>query len=472
MNSINNWNITHSFEKEIINVIDEHVKMPTYLLYLSKQKYTLFEKFVYDIAVFHFNRLKLDINTNDYYVEFWCKNKYNTHILHVDCDEYQKKKNLKYIHPLLSCVTYLNDNQCPTIITNVDIERYKYKEFDSETEIFLSMPKYNKQITFDGKYFHGSTLLSENNNEDSRYIIAINLWNTMPTNVEYYKNTDIELFLKEENMVNIELEDTNITKIDVCKKVINYNLYENILYISNKTACYIFNEYINNITDKKINSYKFVLDTTIETKKINTILKNKYGDIIDDINEIMNNNKMIKYNRFLQRFHFTKVYTSDICKYIINESEKYATNNGGWTTKRHHNYPTTDLPVEKIPSIFGLVLETMNTIVIKIKKSYGLNDSIIVNVNDLFIVKYKDVEQNYLEMHHDGSFLSFNILLSNTQDFDGGGTYFDDGLTAYLEQGDILIHSSRIKHSGLPINKGTRYLLVGFLNIDIPVDKI
>jgi hypothetical protein len=90
----------------------------------------------------------------------------------------------------------------------------------------------------------------------------------------------------------------------------------------------------------------------------------------------------------------------------------------------------------------------------------------------LFVVKYKDSEQSYLDMHRDGSFLSFNILLSNTTDFEGGGTYFDDGLTSYSEQGDILIHSSRIKHAGLPITKGTRYLLVGFLNIDIKVENI
>lgn len=211
--------------------------------------------------------------------------------------------------------------------------------------------------------------------------------------------------------------------------------------------------------------HEFVLDSTVERKEINAKLKNKYGDIIDDINEIMDEKAILKYNRFLQRFHYTKVYTLDLCRYIINESEKHAANNGGWTTKRHINYPTTDLPVEKIPSIFGLVLETLHTIVKKVKKSYGLKDDMVVGVQDLFIVKYKDNEQNGLDMHCDNSFLSFNILLSDNEDFEGGGTYFDDGLTAYLEQGDILIHSSKIKHAGLPITKGTRYLLVGFLNI-------
>ena len=192
---------------------------------------------------------------------------------------------------------------------------------------------------------------------------------------------------------------------------------------------------------------------------------------MDDINEIMNDTIKLKYNRFLQRFCYNKIYTPDMCKFIINECEKYANNNGGWTLKRHDNYPTTDLPVEKIQSIFGIVLETMNTVSNKVKKSYGLNESITIDVKDLFVVKYKDNAQNYLDLHSDGSFLSFNILLSDKNDFEGGGTYFDDGLTTHLEQGDILIHSSRIKHAGLPITKGTRYLLVGFLNINIPIEN-
>ena len=244
------------------------------------------------------------------------------------------------------------------------------------------------------------------------------------------------------------------------------------MYTGDEKSCYRFKELIKNIEDDEYNTaYKFVLDTTIEKKQLDMQLKNKYGDIIDDINEIMNDTINLKYNRFLQRFHYTKVYTPDICRFIVNESERYAANNGGWTTKRHHNYPTTDLPVEKIHSIFGLVLETMNTVCNKVKKSYGLNESITIDVKDLFVVKYKDNAQNHLDLHCDGSFLSFNILLSDKNDFEGGGTYFDDGLTAHLEQGDILIHSSKIKHAGLPVTKGTRYLLVGFLNINIQIEN-
>ena len=474
MNSIDVWNIQNLLtNEEMIEIINNNVNKSTKLLDLQKPLLSAYEKFVYDSALYHFKRLNIDINNlNNYYVEFWCKNKFETHRLHVDCDEYEKMTKLNYIHPLLSCVTYFNDNNCPTIITNIDVDTYKYKEFENQTELFLSIPKCNKQLTFNGKYYHGSALLDNLFKNDNRYIIAINLWDRKPSNVDYYiSETDANNILKEEQYIQIEKEIDFTNIINVCKKTINYNLFEDILYNGNEKAINIFNEYIKFDNSEK-SCYKFVLDSTIERKEINVKLKNKYGDIIDDINEIMDEKANLKYNRFLQRFHYTKVYTPDICRYIINESEKYAANNGGWTTKRHNNYPTTDLPVERILSIFGLILETLHTIVKKVKKSYGLTDNITVNIHDLFVVKYKDNEQNYLDMHHDGSFLSFNILLSDNADFEGGGTYFDDGLTAYLEQGDILIHSSRIKHAGLPITKGTRYLLVGFLNIDLTLEDI
>ena len=181
------WKINHSYENDIINCIN--TQNNTSLLDLSKDFYSLIEKFVYDTAIFHFKRLNIK-NIDNYFIEFWSKTKFDTHLLHLDCDEYNKKTNMQYNYPLLSCVTYLNDNSSPTIITNIDLEKYKYKEFENQTELFLSIPKINKQITFDGKYFHGSTLLDDNITPENRYIIAINLWDIKPNNVNYYINNN------------------------------------------------------------------------------------------------------------------------------------------------------------------------------------------------------------------------------------------------------------------------------------------
>ena len=497
---VNIWNI-HSddqydqYDQKIREDIDrEFIHADTMLLDLTKSSYSLFEKYVYDIAMFHFARLNIyDMETQ--FVEFWCKSKFDTHTLHLDCDEKLKKTSGKYEHPLLSCVTYLNDvPNSPTIITKVDLECYKYKEFEEQTEIVLSLPICNKQITFDGHYYHGSTTLSEvdadadadANRSDDRYIIAINLWNKKPIGVEYYAPTATAtatastMFQNDVNLITISATtDSNIGSINVSNDVINYNLFNDILYNKKINACHVFNKLIqkyrlDNAVEhtvehaaKNVNTFKFVLDNSIKEKQKHVELKNKYGDIMDDFKAIMDKTIDLKYNRFLQRFTYPNTYSSDICNYIVGECERYAKHNGGWTVDRHIKYPTTDLPVDKIPSIFGLILETLKTITARVSASYGLDDKMVINVKDLFVVKYSADAQNQLEMHCDGSFLSFSILLNDTSEFEGGGTYFDDGLTCRLNKGDMLLHSGQIKYSRLPVTKGKRYLLVGFLDIDM-----
>jgi len=502
MENINIWKLSEQpYMDELIKEINNNLHNETCLLDMNKSKYSVLEKYVHDIATFHFKRLQncensisedYDINNKTYFVEFWVKDKYQTSALHVDCDEALKKELLEYNYPFLSSVTYLNDSKIPTVITNIDMDRYMYKEFEKNLSLFFSFPKKGKQITFDGKYFHGSAFLEDEidndvgKNED-RYIIAINLWDKKPTNVGYYNDNKSEEVIyiiddahkSNDPLIQLEFEElqetNNILTIGLDKDVMNYKLFENILYNPSECGFIICNKIINHkerdsSSKSEIHNYKVFLDETIEQKKLESQLKIKYGDILEDANELMDNTKTIKYNRFLQRFIYPKIYCSNVCTWIINECEKYAEKNGGWTKKRHSNYPTTDLPVENVTTIASFVFESLKIITEKIRLSYGLNDDIKLDYSDLFIVKYKHDDQNFLEIHKDGSFLSFNILLSNCSDFEGGGTYFDDGLIMKGEQGDLIIHSSKINHSGLPITKGTRYLLVGFVNIHINID--
>lgn len=411
----------------------------TMLLDLNKTKYNLLEKFIYETAMFHFKRLNVDKNK---YVEFCCKTKFNNHKLDIECDEYERKTNNKYIHPLQSCVSYFTNCNCPTIITKIDMDSCLYKEFEEQSEIFLSFPELNKQITFDGKFYHGCTSLSEDNETQDRYIIAINLWNIKPSNIEYYLGDDEFEDMSMPVIISID-EDKNIENTIVSNSFLNRELFENILYKNDKTAMYKFKEFINS------NSYSYnFIKSTENNKQISKPIEN--SSLKNDMNEIMNST--IKYNRFIQRFQYNKIYTPEMCRYIINECEKYAATNNGWTT---------DLQVDKIPSIFYLILESLTTIIEKIKKSYNFGEDVIFDVNDLFVVKYKDDDQKNLVMCHDVSFFSFKILLSDQTDF---GTNFEDGLTIFLEQGDLLIHSSRTKHS---VTKGVQYVLVGFLDIKI-----
>lgn len=168
---------------------------------------------------------------------------------------------------------------------------------------------------------------------------------------------------------------------------------------------------------------------------------------------------------------------------IISIAEATAAVKGGFDINRHRNYPTTDLAAfaitEPIAIHIGGIVNSialnkwLNDTVINgrifptIESMYGI-DRQYLSMKDLFIVKYDEHGQNRLQIHQDSSSISFNIALNQYDvDYTAGGTYFaliNDVIK--IDTGDILIHPSKLYHSGHAISKGTRYLLVGFVNVD------
>jgi hypothetical protein len=493
----NLWNVDYSkYEEQIINFIKSYEKKRLFLLDTSKTNFELIEKVVYEIAMFHFERLNINFHPNEHFIEFWFKNSIfknksdssmNINTFHYDCDENEKKINNKQFKPLLSCVNYFNDNEFPLLLTEIDLEDYKFKKFENKTNIQIIFPKKNKQFTFDGTKYHGvvdifNKLNHDTDTEFERYMLAINLWNKKPLNIDYYKNTSSAEFCKEDKIVTIESNNV-IKELVIEKNVLDFGFYEKMLYntknftIPQEISELVKNEMTINTDNNDFNNFKITYkksDDSLTEKNSNFSNMVKSINIINTIDN--SNNKIdiqdVFYNRFIQRFSYNKLFSKNVCEWFIFESEQYAKNNGGWTTRRHESYPTTDIPVEKIKSIFNFVLFSFSDIFNKIKKSYCFTEEVSFNIKDLFIVKYDEQMQNKLDLHHDGSFLSINILLSDTKDFEGGGTYFNDGLTVFLEQGDVLVHSGKVKHSGLPITKGTRYIMVAFVTIEVKLNNI
>ena len=74
-----------------------------------------------------------------------------------------------------------------------------------------------------------------------------------------------------------------------------------------------------------------------------------------------------------------------------------------------------------------------------------------------------------LGFHRDDSELSFQLLLSSPEDFEGGGTSFEldaageDVCTLRPQQGEMTSHFGRLRHAGNPVTSGTRYVLAGFV---------
>ena len=86
---------------------------------------------------------------------------------------------------------------------------------------------------------------------------------------------------------------------------------------------------------------------------------------------------------------------------------------------------------------------------------------------DAFLLKFdKNPMRSGLGVHvdDDGLGLSFNLLLSSPEDFEGGGTWFEDsGETVTPKQGEMVSHHGGLRHASVPTGGGLRYIMVGFL---------
>ncbi len=167
------------------------------------------------------------------------------------------------------------------------------------------------------------------------------------------------------------------------------------------------------------------------------------------------------------------IFTHQECQAIIEEAEAKA-NEMGWTTTRHGNYPTTDLPIVELPSALEfLKVALVERIYPLLRQQFGVflpDEGNNLRVADGFVVKYDAMGgQTELKPHRDGSVLSFNIALNPMSEFDGGGTWFQsldlDG-PVKIDQGEIVSHSSSLLHGGHGITRGKRYIIVCFVILE------
>ena len=168
---------------------------------------------------------------------------------------------------------------------------------------------------------------------------------------------------------------------------------------------------------------------------------------------------------------------------IRDRCEARAERMGGWTTARHTNYPTTDVPIQELPdtlewfrekalpetlypflaNAYGrragvapsrvlqrklprfVVILAINTRVRRThmvqtfartkrrerltfllppSSRFALPNAKNLRVVDGFVVKYNATAgQSFLKPHRDGSVVSFNIALNGLDEYEGGGTW-------------------------------------------------
>ena len=159
-----------------------------------------------------------------------------------------------------------------------------------------------------------------------------------------------------------------------------------------------------------------------------------------------------------------------------------------WTTQRHGRFPTNDLPLTKLgeplnSSVRQLLRRTVLAPMARMhnwlpkgdsqpaatsQEEVDYADSMRLSFRDLFVIRYSCALglQPGLQLHRDGSLVSFNILLNEASEFDGGGTILEqEGRTVLIQQGDCLVHSGKVRHGAAQVTRGERFVLVAFVDV-------
>ena len=86
-------------------------------------------------------------------------------------------------------------------------------------------------------------------------------------------------------------------------------------------------------------------------------------------------------------------------------------------------------------------------------------------LNEMFRI-YKYEEGQRFKMHRDGSYQKnekecsfFSFLIYLNDDFEGGETFFENGIKIMPQLGDALVFHHPLRHEGKPIISGIKYVL-------------
>jgi hypothetical protein len=219
----------------------------------------------------------------------------------------------------------------------------------------------------------------------------------------------------------------------------------------------------------------------------------------------------------LHYLHVRSLLTPQEAMKACTISQDYATQTNAWDTPdgvRHASYPTCDFPVDDCDAL-AEYLEQIgfdDRLFATLSDLYGINMEDMEYL-DLFVAHYQAKNDNEegkttapssssssssssrtmdrLELHRDGSLLSFSLLLNSPTDFTGGGTFYDalrdddeslsslssssssstpilypGGVIRPTHAGDACLHCGKLLHGADTVISGQRTVLVGFVDVD------
>lgn len=364
----------------------------------NNSSFDIVENFVNNIFLFHSKRLNLDLN-NEYYVSFSAEDNDKFHVNYFISEEEKLKER---IYPICTTLTYLNNSMNPVVITDLDFEDYKYKNFKNPTNLLFSFPFKFEHICFEGKYYYGIPNIYEDKNIKPQ-ILKVNIWDKKPNNINYYISKNLDNNDDNDNLNFIFKESPFHRQLCLDKSIINKNFLDEMLYAKNNDVFMQLKEIFDNIEnyyiieeDIQINKrleHRLPVEVNlfdcnnllvIQTEKLPLIqnktfndLKNKYGNILYDLYTIYYKRELANTNRFYNYKLIQNYFTKDICKWFTSQIDTFV--------RKQQIQKSSLIKCENLTNIFDFCLVVIESLYDNLSKIYYLNN-ITIDISNISIL--------------------------------------------------------------------------------------
>lgn len=377
------------------------------------------EKYISNIINYHMERLNLHKQSPKNTIEVEIVKNPDNNIYPIF------KNNETIMYPILSCMVFLSDSELPFVMTEIDVDNYKYKEFKNQDKINILFPKKNTHVVFNGNTCNGFVIPQDTNinintnTENPINAILINVWHSETEN--------------EKPMITRAIENTTSEFIPLNKEIIwtndflTYNMFNNLLYMKKYTHQNmkpIFELYNRELPQ----NWYVIMKTEINVRN-------------------MDNNSNLN-NRFLQRFNIKSFLSPNTCDWLI----KTATKDDTYLSSSYYQSYICMMENKEMNSFTRTMLESVCD---EINKSYNISETnnAKIEITDVLLVKYdkNNTINNGLKMlsytnHHITAEIMLSLLDENNNNNEGQ-LIFNDGLNVTLNEGDMVIYSNLISHS-------------------------
>uniref|UniRef100_A0A665U1N0 procollagen-lysine 5-dioxygenase n=1 Tax=Echeneis naucrates TaxID=173247 RepID=A0A665U1N0_ECHNA len=224
---------------------------------------------------------------------------------------------------------------------------------------------------------------------------------------------------------------------------------------------------------------RLVASTNFNTSRLHPDMWQIFDNPMDWREKYINENysKIFEDKSFVEQpcpdVYWFPAFSDKMCDDLVETMEDY----GQWSGGSHkderlsggyENVPTVDIHMNQIgfeKEWLKFLKEYIVPVTEKLYPGYYPKAQAIMN----FVVRYRPDEQPSLRPHHDSSTFTINIALNRKSiDYEGGGCRFlrYDCKVESPRKGWSFMHPGRLTHyhEGLPTTRGTRYIMVSFVD--------